>query len=59
MPLHKWKELKVDLITPKYSPARGRFVQGERILMGMFLYPAGGKAKPHTHSNEQIVSVIR
>ena len=59
MPFYKWKELEADLITPKYSPARGPFVQGEKILMGMFFYPAGGKPKPHMHPNEQIVSIIK
>jgi quercetin dioxygenase-like cupin family protein len=59
MPFFKWKELEAELITPKYSPARGPFVQGEVILMGMFSYPAGGKAEPHTHPNEQIVSIIK
>ncbi len=59
MPFFKWKDLEADLITPKYSPAHGPFVQGERILMGIFKYPAGGRPKPHKHPNEQIVSIIR
>jgi len=59
MPFFNWDELEAELITPKYSPARGPFVQGEKIMMGKFFYPAGGKAELHSHPNEQIVSVIR
>ena len=58
MPFFRWEELEADLITPKYSPARGPFVQGEKIMMGCFFYPAGGDVKPHSHPNEQIVSMV-
>lgn len=58
MSFFKWEELEAELITPKYSPARGPFVQGERVMMGCFFYPAGGKVKPHAHPNEQIVSMV-
>ena len=59
MPFFRWDELETELITPKYSPARGPFVQGEKIMMGRFSYPAGGKAKAHAHPNEQIVWVMK
>lgn len=58
MSFFKWEELEAELITPKYSPARGPFVQGEKVMMGCFFYPAGGKVKPHAHPNEQIVSMV-
>lgn len=59
MPFYRWNQLEADLITPKYSPARGPHVQGEKIWVGLITYPPGGKPKPHTHPNEQIVSIIR
>ena len=36
MPFFRWDELKTELITPKYSPARGPFVQGEKIRIFWF-----------------------
>ncbi|MBF0278879.1 MAG: cupin domain-containing protein [SAR324 cluster bacterium] len=59
MPFFKWKELESELVTPRYSPARGPAVQGEKMMMGRFSYPAGGVAKAHSHPNEQIVSMLK
>jgi quercetin dioxygenase-like cupin family protein len=53
-PFFKWDEMKKDLITPKYSPAEGPTIKGERIEVGRFFYPAGGEGKLHSHPNEQI-----
>jgi len=53
-PFFKWDEMERDLITPKYSPAEGPTIKGERIEVGRFFYPAGGEGKLHSHPNEQI-----
>jgi len=55
----RWDELESELITPGYSPARGPKVEGEKILMGIFHFPVGKEAKPHTHPNEQIGYVVK
>ena len=55
----KWDDLETELITPKYSPARGQKVEGEKILMGRFYYPKGPGAKRHAHPNEQIVFIMK
>ena len=59
MPFYKWEELESELVTPKYSPAKGPSVKGDSVFMGHFFYPAGGVAKAHSHPNEQIVSIIK
>ncbi|MBF0278881.1 MAG: cupin domain-containing protein [SAR324 cluster bacterium] len=59
MPFFKWEELEAELITPRYSPAKGPSVEGEKIMMGCFFYPAGGKAEAHAHPNEQIISIFK
>ena len=58
MPFYRWDELKSEFMTPEYSPGKGPTVQGDRILMARLFYPAGGKAQPHAHPNEQIIWVV-
>jgi quercetin dioxygenase-like cupin family protein len=54
-----FNKMEGELITPKYSPARGPKVEGEKILMGRFFYPKGPGAKRHKHPNDQISYVLR
>src|SRR5262249_2425910 len=49
-----WKEMKSDLITPKYSSGRGPTITGDRLEVAFMFYPAGTEAKRHAHPNEQI-----
>jgi quercetin dioxygenase-like cupin family protein len=41
-----------------YSPANGSWVTGEKIIFGDITIPAGTKADPHSHPNEQMIFVI-
>ena len=56
---YRWDELETDLITPKYSPAKGQKVVGEKVLMGRFFLPAGQGSKRHSHPNEQITFIVK
>lgn len=59
MPFFKWSDMKADLITPDYSSAKGPNITGEHIEVGLFFYPAGTQAKPHTHPNEQVQVIMK
>jgi quercetin dioxygenase-like cupin family protein len=59
MPFFKWEEMNKDFITPEYSSANGPNIQGEKIEVGLFSFPAGTEAKAHAHPNEQIIVVLR
>ena len=41
-----------------YSPTEGVWVTGERIIFGKMRIPAGAKAEPHSHPNEQFAIVL-
>ena len=41
-----------------YSTAIGTWVDGERIIFGKICIPAGTKADPHTHPNEQFIIIL-
>ncbi len=41
-----------------YSTANGSWVDGERIIFGEIRIPAGTRAEPHTHPNEQFIYVL-
>jgi len=58
MPFFKWSELSSDLITPGYSQGKGPAIKGEKIEVALIQYPAGTKAKPHAHPNEQVQAVL-
>ena len=51
---YRWSEMASDLITPGYSSGRGPTITGERLEVAFMVYPAGTRAKPHSHPNEQI-----
>ena len=42
-----------------YSTAVGTWVEGERIIFGDICIPAGTKAEPHSHPNEQFIIVLQ
>lgn len=41
-----------------YSTANGAWVDGERIIFGEITIPAGTRAEPHSHPNEQFIIVL-
>jgi quercetin dioxygenase-like cupin family protein len=60
MPFFKWTEMERERITPKYSPAEGPTVRGEKVEVGLYFYPGGGKkGEPHSHPNEQVRVILR
>jgi quercetin dioxygenase-like cupin family protein len=59
MPFYKWTEMEEGFITPAYSSAKGPNIKGEKIEVGLFFFPVGTEAKPHSHPNEQIVVVLK
>jgi quercetin dioxygenase-like cupin family protein len=42
-----------------YSTAHGPFIEGERLIFGKITIPAGTKAEPHSHPNEQFSYVLQ
>ena len=55
---YDFNKMEADLITPKYSPALGPKVEGEKILIGRWFYRKGPGAKRHAHPNEQMGYVL-
>jgi quercetin dioxygenase-like cupin family protein len=43
---------------PDYSTANGACVEGDRMIVGLMRMPAGTRAEPHSHPNEQWVYVL-
>ncbi len=52
------KEMEKNLAGEAYSTAKGSWITGERMMFGEFTMPAGTRAEPHTHPNEQMVFVL-
>lgn len=42
-----------------YSTANGSWVEGARIIFGEICIPAGTRAEPHSHPNEQFMFVLK
>jgi quercetin dioxygenase-like cupin family protein len=59
MPFFKWSEVNSDFVTPSYSQGKGHAIKGEKIEVALIQYPAGTKAKPHAHPNEQVQVVTK
>ena len=41
-----------------YADTHGAWIEGERVIFGKLSIPAGTKAEPHSHPNEQMVIVL-
>ncbi len=52
------KDMENRLAGEGYSTAIGTWVDGERIIFGEIRIPAGTKAEPHSHPNEQFIIVL-
>ena len=52
-------EMENKLAGEGYSTANGTWVTGEKIIFGLITIPAGTRAKPHSHPNEQITLLER
>lgn len=58
MPFFNFGSLEQIVISPQYSTATGGTVYGETIEVGMYSYPQGQGANPHSHPQEQVVHVV-
>jgi quercetin dioxygenase-like cupin family protein len=56
---YRWDDMESDLITPKYSSARGPTLLGERMEVVHMFFPAGTEGKLHSHPNEQLQVVLQ
>ena len=43
---------------PAYSTAHGPCVEGDRMIVGLMRMKAGTGAEPHSHPNEQWISIL-
>ena len=59
MGFYKLSEMQRTVITPEHSTAEGPTIKGKRIEVGYYRYPAGTGAKPHTHPEEQVITVLK
>ena len=55
---HDAEAMEKGLAGEGYSPTEGVWVTGERVIFGKMRIPAGGRAEPHSHPNEQFVIVL-
>jgi quercetin dioxygenase-like cupin family protein len=55
---YKTDEMEKNKAGEGYSPTEGSWVTGERIIFGKMRIPAGTRAEPHSHPNEQFVIVL-
>ncbi len=58
MPAFKWGDLKKEAVDPEHSSATGSVFRGEKIEVGLVLYPAGTEVKPHASPHEQVQSIL-
>ena len=57
--VHNTRTMKARHAGGDYSTARGPFIEGERLIFGRITIPAGTKAEPHSHPNEQFSYVLQ
>ncbi len=51
-------EMEDRLAGEAYSATHGVWAEGERLIFGKLRIPAGTKAEPHSHPNEQMIIVL-
>lgn len=59
MPAFKWSELKREAVDPEHSSATGPVFRGEKIEVGLVLYPAPAEVNPHANPHEQVQSILK
>ncbi|MDP6279825.1 MAG: cupin domain-containing protein, partial [Nitrospinota bacterium] len=57
--VHNTRTMKARHAGGDYSTAHGPFIEGERLIFGKITIPAGTKAEPHSHPNEQFSYVVQ
>ncbi len=59
MTFYTLRDMPRTVITPEHSTAEGPTIKGKRIEVGYYRYPPGTGARPHTHPEEQIMTVLK
>lgn len=59
MPAFRWSELKKEAVDPEHSSATGSVFRGEKIQVGLMVYPAATVVKPHASPREQVQSILK
>lgn len=57
--VHSTGTMKARHAGGDYSTAHGPFIEGERLIFGKITIPAGTRAEPHSHPNEQFSYVLQ
>ena len=57
--VHDTRTMKPRHAGGDYSTAHGPYIEGERMIFGKITIPAGTKAEPHSHPNEQFSYVLQ
>jgi quercetin dioxygenase-like cupin family protein len=57
--VHNTGTMKARHAGGDYSTAFGPFIEGERLIFGKITIPAGTRAEPHSHPNEQFSYVLQ
>jgi quercetin dioxygenase-like cupin family protein len=55
---YKPSEMEDRLAREAYAATHGAWIEGERLIFGTLCIPAGTKAEPHSHPNEQMIIVL-
>ncbi len=57
--VHNTRTMKSRHAGGDYSTAHGPFLEGDRMIFGKITIPAGTRAEPHSHPNEQFSYVLQ
>jgi len=57
--IHNTRTMKPRHAGGDYSTAHGPFIEGQRMIFGKITIPAGTRAEPHSHPNEQFSFVLQ
>lgn len=59
MPVYRFEELPNVQHNPNLSSNRGQTIKGERVYFAKRRRPAGTRAEPHYHPNEQFIYILK
>ena len=56
---YKLAEMDRTVITPEHSTAEGPTIKGKNVEVGYYRYPPQTGANPHSHPEEQVITVLK
>lgn len=56
---YKLADMDRTVITPEHSTAEDPTIKGRKVEVGYYCYPPQAGATPHSHPEEQIITVIK